>query len=623
MITHLQLNNWKAFTDRKKFNFREGISFIVGKNGSGKTSILEGISTALIGKTLTSDNPFNSIRDNKIPTEIELGFSINGKAYLVNRTFKDGRSTAFLQDEKEGQKIKGWNSVNQKITRLMNVEEIFFSRLVYMSEGEVYRYIDNPPKQAISSRIKEIFGLESIFNFTKILHRNKIYYSNLQKDIRDSIRKISISDELSEEVISELNVEIKELRDRKKVTERDKERTEREIQNIEAEQRHYERILDISASINKEIKTFDLIKNSEKFSVKNLQKLKTISEKEIKKLETKINRTNKESGALQNKISYQNDIHKMLLSVLTSAEKKKSVPCPVCKRPIHEIMAKELLSGIKKEQIVVENNLINLTKMLEDLNMSNETLKNNLSSLNELLLKLEQIPEKIIGSIPALDEALIRKKLQNLDKKLDNTNKKAESISQLYENLSKELEEKIEKISTLRSELKQIGVKSKLDSRLVSAYKGEIITEYLEQALKNTLTQQRDKNLVPIYKNISYLWNKFKPESSWQVELDDDGTMLMKEKGGKIYFNQLSGGEKTVLLVLARALICKSLSDVDFLMIDEPLEHLDIRNRRSLLNFLVEASKKEVILQLLVTTFEETLIRKFYTNKNIQIIYLN
>jgi ATPase subunit of ABC transporter with duplicated ATPase domains len=83
---------------------------------------------------------------------------------------------------------------------------------------------------------------------------------------------------------------------------------------------------------------------------------------------------------------------------------------------------------------------------------------------------------------------------------------------------------------------------------------------------------------------------------------------------------QLISGEKTVLLVLARVILCRLLSTkIDFLMIDEPLEHLDIRNRRSLLNFLVAACQKDFIPQMFVTSFEETLIRKYYEGEKTSI----
>lgn len=43
----------------------------------------------------------------------------------------------------------------------------------------------------------------------------------------------------------------------------------------------------------------------------------------------------------------------------------------------------------------------------------------------------------------------------------------------------------------------------------------------------------------------------------------------------------------------------------------EPLEHLDVPSRSSLLNFLRRLALQRVILQIVVTTFDDTLTRHF------------
>ena len=146
------------------------------------------------------------------------------------------------------------------------------------------------------------------------------------------------------------------------------------------------------------------------------------------------------------------------------------------------------------------------------------------------------------------------------------------------------------------------------------------MAEMIAAALESTLQEQKDQNLVHVYRWISELWQRFRPESRWKIVLDDKGMMRVTSDERQYDFSHLSGGEKTVLLVLARVILCRLLSTrVDFLMIDEPLEHLDIRNRRSLLNFLVAVCRKNIIPQMLVTTFEETLIRKYYEGEKTRI----
>ena len=64
-------------------------------------------------------------------------------------------------------------------------------------------------------------------------------------------------------------------------------------------------------------------------------------------------------------------------------------------------------------------------------------------------------------------------------------------------------------------------------------------------------------------------------------------------------------------------------STLSFMVLDEPLEHLDFENRIKMLEYLVEYCKSGFIDQLIITTFEETITRKFSTNPYINFIYLD
>ena len=127
----------------------------------------------------------------------------------------------------------------------------------------------------------------------------------------------------------------------------------------------------------------------------------------------------------------------------------------------------------------------------------------------------------------------------------------------------------------------------------------------------------------PFYQALGKLWKKCRPEHEGDIVFDSDGRLTVQLGSTKLGFAHLSGGEKTVLLILARVLICSMFSDVDFMMIDEPLEHLDARNRRSVLNFLAAATRNGLIKQAIVTTFEESLVRKYLDSDFAHITYLS
>jgi len=88
-------------------------------------------------------------------------------------------------------------------------------------------------------------------------------------------------------------------------------------------------------------------------------------------------------------------------------------------------------------------------------------------------------------------------------------------------------------------------------------------------------------------------------------------------------FPSLSGGEKTALMIVTRTGLSKFLAeDIGFLLLDEPLEHLDSRNRSSLLRFFVDAYKEKVVGQLIITTVEATLLNQYMDYSFVNLIPL-
>jgi len=142
------------------------------------------------------------------------------------------------------------------------------------------------------------------------------------------------------------------------------------------------------------------------------------------------------------------------------------------------------------------------------------------------------------------------------------------------------------------------------------------------QATEITLATQQTTDMHSIYQQIAGLWSTFTGIDGWIVEMDMQGypAVINPENGLKLDMRQLSGGEKTALLIMLHTIIAHHFSKSDFLMIDEPLEHLDPINRRSLVRFLVEAYQHNVFGQAVIATFEESLIRKYQSVEGINII---
>jgi ABC-type glutathione transport system ATPase component len=242
-----------------------------------------------------------------------------------------------------------------------------------------------------------------------------------------------------------------------------------------------------------------------------------------------------------------------------------------------------------------------------------------------LLVQLSDRINHLLGQLPSgtvSEVTRVREKLEQLqrDKRLAD-----DSLASALAETSRQQEDitaKQERLAAIVEANKRVLLKKDLEAKTIGSYRAALALDSVGEVLRDLRRARQNLNMEEVYGHIADLWNRFRPDARWTVEFDTDGNFALKAKGKKIRYAHLSGGEKTVLLVLARAILSKTVADADFLLIDEPLEHLDVRNRRSLLNFLRGLAVQRVIPQIVVTTFDETLTKHFRVASDVNLVFL-
>jgi len=161
ILKNLQLINFKKFS-YLKLEFSEGINFIIGENGSGKTSIIEAISYLSIPRS------FRGVKDEFLIKFNEVGWTI--KAEISNLTEHNIQITY----KKDGFKVIYLDG--KKIKTFLKLFEIF-SVLTFHSNN--YNLIDQSPevKRKFFDWFFSILNYEyfiSLYKYKKILvQKNK------------------------------------------------------------------------------------------------------------------------------------------------------------------------------------------------------------------------------------------------------------------------------------------------------------------------------------------------------------------------------------------------------------------------------------------------------------------
>jgi DNA repair exonuclease SbcCD ATPase subunit len=241
--------------------------------------------------------------------------------------------------------------------------------------------------------------------------------------------------------------------------------------------------------------------------------------------------------------------------------------------------------------------------LLDKLNAAKAELEFIYADLNKDRLSLQslcEIKNKLSSELDECQKTLSQKSIEV-----------QQETKEMYD-----IEQRIE----LDARAKKFGGKEAIELNLVSTSKALIALDLLESAANETIEKQRKTGLEPIYKDITDVWNKMRGTQGSKIEVDGTMAPVLFRDGQKHELAQLSGGEKTALLTVIRTVLCRRFLQTGFMLLDEPLEHLDPENRRLIVDFLVESFEKRWVDQLIVTTFEESLLRKFLGNEKVNII---
>ena len=149
ILDRLVLKNFKRFRD-EKICFKDGITGILGNNGTGKSSLVQAIFFALYGVQATgiaADYIVSSFASPKEKCEVRLDFRIGGDTYTVLRTFKKGKSvTHDATFHKNGKLMAtGVSQVETEVKRTLGMGPVDFRNTIYAGQKDLLTLLENTP----------------------------------------------------------------------------------------------------------------------------------------------------------------------------------------------------------------------------------------------------------------------------------------------------------------------------------------------------------------------------------------------------------------------------------------------------------------------------------------------
>ena len=200
MIDKIKLTNWRIHKELE-LDFSTGSNIIVGRMGSGKTSILQAIAFGLFGtfselkkrELKISDLINRSSGDKFSEVELHLRDSFNNKLTITRRIESNKNSEAIVRDS-TGKLVAGPNptSANFYISDKLKLDEELFLRTVYSLQNEADVLLRLTPAER-KRQIDELMNLHKFETARKysVSLRNKLNErKNNLVDIVDKENKV-------------------------------------------------------------------------------------------------------------------------------------------------------------------------------------------------------------------------------------------------------------------------------------------------------------------------------------------------------------------------------------------------------------------------------------------------
>ena len=467
IIKKVQLENYRSHSNIT-VEFTKGVNLILGKNGRGKTSILEAISTVMFNTKDRSGKETGKsyIKFGEKSSKVDIDFIANdGREYNLKTEFFKTKPKKQTLKDMIGSEYDG--DIQEKLEELCGIKKGF---------EETYENI-------VIAKQNEFINIFKDSGTTREKTFNKIFNTQIYKEMYDSFLKEAV--DKYKEKVKDLDKEITFLKENME----DKEQITnflKEEKDIEKDlQDKFKNINVVSKNLENEIKEYEtteielnnLIKNikDEENKIKkylNILKENIIEAKQAKKSKIIVKETEKSYLEYLNIENRLKDLRENLDNLL---EEQK--------------LNTQYQNNIEKLELSNKNLKIDIINLEENISKNSEKKENLESEISNLKIKEENLDLKLKKYINLLDEL---EKLENFkDKKLEDKLKKTTEI----DILKKELVSKNDlfKIINIEELGKKLSNFQELEKELKLLEEQKIIFETEIKTLKKSSKELSDK----------------------------------------------------------------------------------------------------------------------------------
>ena len=573
MIRRLTLTNWRAY-EHVTLDLKPGTTFIVARNGIGKSSLIEGATWALYGDA--GGRPMDAIRLGTASASASVEVVLPDRRTLaITRQLprRLGRNaTPPVSAAIDGHEISG-TQITSAIRDAFGADPAFLARLTMLRGGE------QPDADAPALNLREhlchLFGIDGLQGALSELKTR-------QRDIDHSITQIKQISGASAQELSELRARHDQAA---RLAEeaghahmasvnalRAAAEGKREAEASDAwHQRDQLRVGQLAALSEEIFSRFGLPVAPEG-AASILDRIEATTTQQLDDIR-------RQRGMLEGRVA---GIRAALEELDTATSE-----CPVCRRPLSPDERAAARSAHNRE-------LALLTAQLEHLDES--AAATSLTAVRGFRRRLAGLAP---SSAPPAGPPGTARDIAARHAELAHAADMAMAL----------LIERRSAAMAAASAVEDAESRQQARDDLAMQFRSHALATAAIDALESATTTLLDGTIAPLTREISNRWKRLFADRG-TLTLSGEGAVSRDINGQALPLRSFSTGEKMTARLLLQLLALDAATHADFCWIDEPLEHLDPETRRQVASLLAVTPSTSGIGQILVTTYEEPLVRR-------------
>jgi DNA repair exonuclease SbcCD ATPase subunit len=588
MIRRLRIQGWRAFDD-VTLELDEGLTFVVADNGVGKTSLVQAASWGLYG-SLSHVDIRTARRVGSGTTRVEVDLQLpSGRILSVVREARDRGGDAVWT--RLGEEELDDEGASRVIVEAFGASREFLSMTTLLPSDAVAD--DAAGAFHLQTHLRKVFGVED-------LQRAAEQLRGLHNEAGAAARALRQASRQAAADLSRLRAQLAEAETAEAKTDAARTDARRVLAFAEGElhrARERDAARDKAAAAKRSLA--ELLAASRVLLGRGARLGRSPGPAELAaRLEAA------ELAAAETLDEHRRDaatVAGRLAAVQASASALHAAvaECPVCRR---DLSADDVIHAAESHQRELAD-LLSQQRILADQVDAAQARLADLRALGRRAARLPDIGSPADDGAPDVAEAefaaqIARAELEQLDERA--------ALARTHR-------------ASLAARVEEEDLIAQESEQAYRAHEREAVTSVAAEVMQATADAIVTERIDPLAAEISHRWKRIFGERG-SLQLRSDGRLVLVRGIHEIPFSQFSSGEKVVALLATRLLVLGASTRASFLWLDEPLEHLDPKNRRVTASLMSAAGRH--VRQILVTTYEEALARRLSSAASAHLRYV-